>query len=62
MAFPRSAGSVKTFVMMESVEGMMHAPPTPIRARVAMSASAEVTMAEAADPTPKMSRPMARSR
>ena len=32
MALPRSAGSVKTLVMIDSVDGMMNAPPMPISA------------------------------
>ncbi len=37
IALPRSTGSVKTLVMMDSVDGMMNAPPMPMNARVAIS-------------------------
>ena len=39
MALPRSTGSVKTLVMIDSVAGMMNAPPMPMNARVAISTS-----------------------
>ena len=41
IALPRSAGSVNTLVMIDSVAGMMNAPPMPISARVAISTLAE---------------------
>ncbi len=62
IALPRSLGSVKTLVMIDSVDGMMNAPPMPMSARVAISALADGANAESAEPTPKMTRPMARKR
>ena len=44
-------------VMIDRVAGMMNAPPTPISARVAMSCSADVAIADAIEPTPKMTIP-----
>ena len=41
MALPRSFGG-KTLVMIESVAGMMNAPPMPMNARVAISWSGVV--------------------
>ena len=40
MAFARSAGLVNTLGMIESVDGMMKAPPTPMSPRVNISALA----------------------
>ena len=37
IALPRSSGSVKTLVMIDRVDGMMNAPPMPIRPRVTIS-------------------------
>ncbi len=62
IARPRSAGSVKTFVMIDSVDGMMNAPPTPMSARVPMSIVADVAKADNADPVPNTARPNARKR
>ena len=63
MALPRSTGSVKTLVMIDRVAGMMQAPPTPIRARVAISMRGRAwPWPTAAEPVPKMARPMVRSR
>src|SRR6266516_1696525 len=56
IAFARSPAG-KTFVRIESVDGMMNAAPTPIRARVEISAVAEPAKAEATDPAPKIRRP-----
>ena len=56
MALPRSSAG-KIAVMIDSVEGMMNAPPTPISARVAVSISLDVARAEAADPTANTTRP-----
>ena len=42
-------------VRIDSVEGMMNAPPTPISARVAISISAEPASADSAEPRPKIS-------
>ena len=61
IAFGRSSGG-KTAVMIDSVDGMMNAPPTPMRARVAISASGEVTTAERPEPRPKTARPNASAR
>ena len=49
-------------VMIDSVEGMMNAPPMPMSARVAISISAEVASAESPEPRPKMARPTERPR
>ena len=52
IAFPRScAGNVA--VRIESVDGMMNAPPTPISARMAISSSGESASAEPSEPRPK---------
>ena len=56
IAFARSSAG-KTAVMIDSVEGMMNAPPTPIRARVAISIAGEVASAERPEPRPKTARP-----
>ncbi len=62
MAFARSTGLVKTLVMMDRVAGMMQAPPTPIRARVAMSMVGPTAKADRNDPVPNTIRPMVRNR
>ena len=62
MALARSAGSVKTLVRMDSVAGMISAPPMPMKARAPMSAPADPLNAAAADPMPKMARPAVRAR
>ena len=54
---PRSAGSVKTFVMIDSVAGMMNAPPMPISERVAINTSAEVANARQREPMPNTTSP-----
>ena len=41
MARPRSVGSGKTLVRIDSVAGMISAPPMPMNARVTISWSAE---------------------
>ena len=56
IAFGRSSAG-KTLVRIDSVVGMISAPPTPIRARVAISISGEVANAEASEAPPKMVRP-----
>ena len=61
IAFARSLAG-KTAVMIDSVEGMMNAPPMPIRARVAISISGEVASADSPEPRPKMARPIVRPR
>jgi hypothetical protein len=61
IAFPRScAGNVA--VRIESVDGMMNAPPMPIRPRVAISSPAESASADPAEPRPKISRPSVSAR
>ena len=56
IAFARSfAGNVA--VRIDSVEGMMNAPPTPISARLAISIPAEPATADSAEPSPKIARP-----
>src|SRR5947209_443458 len=59
MARPRSSGG-KTPVRIDSVDGMMSAPPMPMRARVAVRTLAVPAKAEATEPNPKMTRPRAR--
>ena len=51
MARPRSWGG-NTFVMIDSVAGMISAPPMPMNARVAISWSAEPANADASEPSP----------
>ena len=46
IAFAALTARGTTAVMIDSVEGMMNAPPMPIRARVAISISGEVASAE----------------
>ena len=48
--------------MIESVEGMMNAPPTPITARAAISIPGVVAVADSAEPAPKTRRPKVRAR
>ena len=57
IALVRSMGSVKTLVMMDSVAGMMNAPPMPIMARAAMSSAVVWVKAAASEPTAKTARP-----
>ena len=59
IAFWRSTGSVNTLVMIESVAGKISAAPIPVTARMAMSAPAESTSADAAHPTPNTTSPRA---
>ena len=61
MALARSAGSVKTLVRMDSVAGMISAPPMPMNARAPMRALAEPLKAASTEPTPKMARPAVRA-
>ena len=61
IAFGRSWAG-KTFVRMDSVEGMMSAPPTPIRARLAISMSALGASAESSEPAPNTTSPDTRAR
>ncbi len=53
----RSAASGNTVPSIERVEGMIIAPPMPMKARVAMSASALPANAEAIVPTPNTASP-----
>ncbi len=62
IALRRSAASVNTFVMIDSVAGMMNAPPTPIRPRVRISALALGANADSAEPMPNTASPKARKR
>ena len=50
-----SAGN--TLVMIDSVAGMMNAPPMPMNARVAISCSDVLANADASEPSPKITRP-----
>ena len=55
----RSRGSGNTLVRIDSVAGMISAPPMPMKARVTISCvGASRRSAEATEPTPKMTRPM----
>ena len=56
IALPRSSAG-KMLVMIERVAGMMKAPPTPIRARLAISISELVDSAEATEPVAKTISP-----
>src|SRR4051812_35308235 len=59
MALPRSTGLVNTLVRIDSVDGMMNAPPMPMSARVPMSIVADVANADATDPMPNTESPNA---
>jgi hypothetical protein len=61
MALPRSLASVKTFVRIDSVDGMISAPPMPMKARAAMSWVAEPDSAEQIDPVVKIRMPVRRA-
>ena len=56
IAFGRSSAG-KTFVMIDSVVGMISAPPMPMSALVAISMLADSAKADASDAPPKMARP-----
>src|SRR5262245_4442590 len=56
IARPRSSAG-KTLVRIDKVDGMISAPPTPIRARLAIRALDVPENAENVEPTPKMTRP-----
>ena len=56
IALPRSCAG-NTAVRMESVAGMMNAPPMPISARVRMSMFDESASADRPEPRPKTSSP-----
>ena len=56
IAFARScAGKLATRI--ESVDGMMNAPPMPMSARITISSSGVVASAEPSEPRPKTARP-----
>ncbi len=61
MARARSLGVRNTLERIESVPGMMHAPPMPISERVAMSTPADGANAESTDPVPNTTRPKVRN-
>ena len=56
IALPRSRAG-NTLVMIDSVAGMMNAPPMPMNARVAMSCSDDVANADASEPSPNTTSP-----
>ena len=56
IAFARSSAG-KTLVMIDSVVGMISAPPMPMSDLVAMSMLADSAKAEASDAPPKMTNP-----
>ena len=60
MALPRSCGG-KTTVMIARVVGRTAAPPTPMRARNAISMPGVVAKAQAVDAMTKMTRPIIRT-
>ncbi len=57
IARPRSRGSRNTLVRMDSVAGMINAPPIPMKALVRIRPSAEVDIAAAAEPMPNSTMP-----
>ena len=57
MARARSRSAVKTFVSIDSVQGMRAAAPTPITARASVSRSGLPDQAAKAEPTPKTTSP-----
>jgi hypothetical protein len=61
IAFARSRAG-KTFVAIDSVVGMMNAPPTPMSARLAISISALLAIAAISEPAPNTTRPVKRAR
>ena len=56
MALPRSRAG-NTLVMIDSVAGMMNAPPMPMNARLAISGTGEPAIAEASEPSPNTTKP-----
>ena len=58
IARPRSSAG-KTFVRIDSVEGMINAPPMPMIARVKISIVADPANADATEPAPNTSSPAA---
>jgi hypothetical protein len=57
MARARSAGSRNVLVRIDSVVGKMNAPPTPMRARVAISMPGEPAIDASAENTPNHANP-----
>ena len=62
MARPRSLGSVKRLVRIESVAGMMSAAPIPMHARAAITCVVSAANAAATDDVPNTSNPMVSAR
>ncbi len=62
MARARSRRSGKTWRSIESVAGMIMAPPTPSRARAPISTAGVPAVAATADATPKSAYPDSRTR
>jgi hypothetical protein len=62
MARARSRSPVKTLVRIDSVDGMIAAPPMPMKAREAMSQSGERANAERAEPVANTIRPARNTR
>src|SRR6478752_8329752 len=58
MARPRSRGSRNTLVRIDRVDGMISAPPTPIRQRAAMSWLGVLDSADSTEPAAKMMMPV----
>jgi hypothetical protein len=57
IARPRSRGSRKTLVRIDRVDGMINAPPMPMKARVAISCVAVVDSAASTEPRPNRAMP-----
>ena len=60
IALPRSRAG-KTFVMIDSVAGMMNAPPTPMTARLTIREVGESAIADDREPSPKTTKPTCRA-
>lgn len=58
----RSLASVKTLRRIDRVDGMMAAPPTPRRARAAMTCQASVENTAISEATEKIAKPVRSSR
>ena len=59
MALARSRGSPNTLTRIDSVVGMISAPPRPITPRPTISAVVDVAVADTTDPARKVARPAA---
>ncbi|GAA2886137.1 hypothetical protein GCM10020220_090420 [Nonomuraea rubra] len=57
-AFARSAGSVNRFRIMDSVDGMIMAPPTPSSARTAITSSGLPAASTASEASPNTANPV----